>query len=158
MIKDSFKLSAFIEDKNVFEYIFNYIYSSLIELNSEYPDFEKWFFLRVKKDILKGDRDILFRIRENNITGLSIVKRTNIEKKICTFRVFEKYQKQGIGKSLLLESFDLLNTQTPLITVSSQKEFQFMKLFNYFGFAKSGELSDYYGKNKVEVTYNNILR
>ena len=130
---------------------------TLIQLDSEYPHFKDWYYQKVKQGLLKGERDILFNFYEDSITGVTILKNTSCEKKICTLRVDKRFQKNGIGTSLLLDSFDYLNTQKPIITLNSAKEPQFKSLFTYFGFKKVEEYRNLYGFGSKEISYNDRL-
>jgi predicted GNAT family N-acyltransferase len=130
---------------------------TISQLDKEYPNFQNWYYNKVKNNILSGGRDIHFTIVDEYIAGVAILKNTIDEKKICTLRVSDSFQKKGIGKSLIKNSIDYLGVEKPLITVSSFKDYQFKKIFKYFGFEKCSELQHYYSLNSLEMTYNGIL-
>lgn len=155
---NNYKLSDFRDNSDVFNFYFDSIYLTIQQLESQYPNFKDWYYNKVKEDILKLNREVIFNISNDYIAGISILKKENDEKKICTLRVSNDFQKQGIGNSLLLDSFDYLNTQKPLITVNSSRINQFNKLFNYYGFEQSYLYKNYYQNLSNELSFNGILK
>lgn len=151
------KISEFKENSSLFEFYLDSIYLTVCQLDNEYPHFKYWYYQKVKNDILLEKREIIFNIIDNYISGIAILKKGTDENKICTLRVPEKFQKMGIGQVLLLDSFKYLNTQHPLITVNSQKQDQFKKLFSYFGFEKTDVYNQYYNKFSKEISFNGCL-
>ncbi|OJF75867.1 MAG: hypothetical protein BKP49_10440 [Treponema sp. CETP13] len=157
MKKTTISLVNCIDDYPLFDYYFDSIYMTLTQLDGEYPHFKNWYYQKVKQDLLKGERNILFNFYDDYIAGVAILKNNLYEKKICTLRVDERFQKNGIGTSLMLNSFYYLNTQTPIITVNSIKERQFRPLFTRFGFEKAEEYQNYYSFGSKEISYNGCL-
>lgn len=92
-----------------------------------------------------------------SILGMTILKKTHCEKKICTLKVGEGYQRKGIGSALILEAFDFLETDKPLITVPEEYENMFSKILNKFEFKKTDEIHGLYRGNKIEYIYNGHL-
>jgi ribosomal protein S18 acetylase RimI-like enzyme len=154
----NYKLSETIKASHLFDFYFDSIYKTIFQLNKDYPCFHDWYYGKVKRGVITGEREIIFNITGGYIAGIAILKKTWNEKKICTLRVSEKFQRNGIGRSLALESFKYLDTDAPFITVSFSKENQFKRLFNCFGFKKSSEFRNYYSPNKIEITYNDVFR
>ena len=111
----------------------------------------------MRNDIFSGKREILFSIIDDYISGIAILKNTPEERKICTLRVVDKFQHRGVAQVLVRNSFDFLDTEKPLITVSSVRDHQFKSLFDYFGFQKTFELSNYYKLDSSEIVYNGAL-
>lgn len=144
------------------------LYNYLKDLNDSYPDFKEWFYDKVLKGILveNNKREIIIALSklENEnvekkyiITGIAILKKTNDEKKICTFRIHEDYRNLGIGKSLFEECFEYLETNKPIITISGDRKEMFEPLIKQFEFTLEQELKDYYKKGSVEYVYNGTL-
>ncbi len=150
-------LSHYIQDYPLFDFYLDSIYMTLIQLDNEYPHFKDWYYQKVKQGILQGERDILFNLYDDSIAGVAIVKNTSFEKKVCTLRVDKRFQRNGIGTSLLLDSFDYLDTHKPKITLNSAKEHQFKSLFTYFGFKKVDEYKNLYMFGTKEISYNGCL-
>ena len=134
------------------------IYQFLKMLNFKYPGFKMWYWsLFSSKGSLKNEREILFCRNNNEIIAVSILKYSQDEKKICTFRVKKSYQGQGIGHLLMEESFEYLNTDKPLITLHKTKEYEFRSLFKYYNFEKQQSLKGYYSFFSTELCYNGVL-
>ena len=152
------KVSSFLETPPLFHFYFESIFSTISQLDNEYPSFCDWYHKKILNGIIEKKREIFFCIVQDYIAGISIVKKDGCEKKICTFRVQDRFQCIGIGKRLMIDSFDFLNTQFPLITVSDKKEHQFKKIFSYFGFKKYSILDNYYRNKSSEISYNDMLR
>jgi len=151
------KLSSFINSPILFNFYFESIFLGIDQLTIEYPNFFCWYHKTVREGILNKERDILLVTVDYYIAGVAILKKTSTEKKICTLRVTNRFQRLGIGKFLFLKSFEYLDTEYPLITVSSSREYQFHKLFRYFNFKKESELVNWYLPYRTEITYNGIL-
>lgn len=158
MTMNNLKLSNFVEDSNLFNFYFDSIYLTISQLENEYPLFKEWYYSKVKNEIINLSREVIFNITNDYIAGVSILKKTQFEKKICTLRVSNDFQKNGIGNSLLLDSFNYLETLKPLITVNSNRVNQFDKLFNYYGFENTNLYKNYYNNTSNEISFNGILK
>lgn len=142
------------------------IYNNLVDLEKIYPDFNKWFYDKVVKDIENqkiNNREIIFSITETNeekyeVSGIVVLKKDNSEKKICTFRVHEDYRRMGIGTKLFEESFKYLGTRTPIISISDKNLNFFEYHIDKYSFVLEQELSDYYLKGVTEYVYNGKLK
>ena len=152
------QLSSYIDAPHLYAFFLNSIYATLCQLDAEYPHFYSWYYGKVAQEVKTKRREILFSISTDHyISGIVILKNFNSEKKICTIRVPEKYQRNGLGKALIINAMNILNTEKPLITVSSKKHEQFQRLFSYFGYTKTEEKQGLYLKNATENIYNGIL-
>lgn len=155
-----------------------WIYNSLTELNHIYPRFDYWFNKKVFEKFKQntGERDILFvfpRKEERNphqLLGIAITKDTPLEKKICTFRVNNKFRNKGIGTRLMRACMKLLNTNNPMITVPRnmlQDESDSTNCYSNFEhffkkkfagqFILKQQLRDYYRPGFTEYVYNGFL-
>lgn len=150
-------ISEYKDDSLLLEYYTENIYKSLSNLNEDYSSFEKWYFEKVIPGIKKGDREIIITTNDKFITGVSILKNTIDEKKICTLRVNQQFRKNGVGKVLFEKSLETLNCDSPVITVSQERVSQFSSLLNYFGFELSQVISGYYKQTSDEYVYNGVL-
>lgn len=129
------------------------VYAELQCLNDNYPDFYNWYH---KKMILDPDRNILVLSAGREIAGILLTK-DGYEKKICTLRVDEKYRHRGIGSYLMQQSFRLLQTDKPIITVSENHLFEFNPLLIRFGFDLKKIYYNYYLFGNNEYSYNGYL-
>lgn len=80
-----------------------------------------------------------------------------MKKKICTLRVDQNFQKNGIGKALVAKSMEILGTNEPIITVSNRKHNEFDRLLKYFGFKLESIYYEKYKLNTHELVYNGAL-
>ncbi|MCX0405349.1 GNAT family N-acetyltransferase [Clostridium perfringens] len=141
------------------------IYNNLKELENSYPDFAGWYYNTVIPEIeLKdGKREIILAISEVGekknfiITGIVILKKTNCEKKICTFRVHEEFRNRGIGTELFEQSFKYLDTREPVITISENNIDMFKSHIIQYKFKEYQILDGYYKSGIKEYVYNGVL-
>lgn len=147
------------------EKAFNTLYNHLRSLSNNYPNFKQWFdcTVRPEVDLKDGRREIIIafsKIDGNDksiITGIAILKKDAIEKKICAFRINEKYRGLGIGTGLFEACFDYLGTSNPIITISGDKVEMFEKYIEMYNFKLEEVLENYYINGSNEYVYNGKL-
>lgn len=124
-------------------------------LECNYPYFKEWLD-KVYREVNSQKRCIVVLIDKttNNIIGLSILKNTIQEKKICTLRVVKAYQHQGCGSYLIEQAIKLLKDPKPLVTVSEEHVEDFKPLFHRFGFKVEDRVKSVYNDNKFEYYFN----
>ncbi|MDQ7979047.1 GNAT family N-acetyltransferase [Paraburkholderia sp. SARCC-3016] len=122
-----------------------------------YPNFLHWYESKVVPGLLTGERKILLREAGGRLAGLAIVKDTEDEKKLCCLRVMPDFKGSGIGLKLFDESFELLKSDKPLLTIAEEQLPQFGKIFEHFGFEVGDKYQDIYRRNKAEYSYNGLL-
>lgn len=157
-IFQSLSLKSF--DDNYISHIKEQIKCFLADL--PYPNIDAWFNKVINEINHHPENREMFICLSNNdgspsVLGLVILKKTHCEKKICTLKVDERYQRKGIGSALILEAFDFLETDKPLITVPEEYENMFSKILNKFEFKKTDEIHGLYRENKIEYIYNGHL-
>ena len=157
-ILQSLSLKSF--DDNYISHIKEQIKCFLADL--PYPNIDVWFNKVINEINNHPENREMFICLSNNdgspsVLGLVILKKTHCEKKICTLKVDERYQKKGIGSALILKAFDFLETDKPLITVPEEYENMFSKILNKFEFKKTDEIHGLYRENKIEYIYNRHL-
>lgn len=140
------------------------LYENIKYLCRDYPDFHNWYFNKVVPGLMKGTREILLCFVLTNIknkklklVGLAILKNTEIEKKICTFRIEKKYRGFGLAKKLFEKCFEVLGTRKPLITISEKRKKFFEKYIEEFQFECTQEKKGFYQENSIEYVYNGRL-
>lgn len=154
----SLSLKSF--DDNYISHIKEQIKCFLADL--PYPNIDAWFNKVINEINNHPENREIFICLSNDgespsILGLVILKKTHCEKKICTLKVDERYQRKGIGSALILKAFDFLETDKPLITVPEEYENMFSKILNKFGFKKTDEIHGLYRADKIEYIYNGLL-
>lgn len=141
------------------------LYNYLRDLAESYPRFDDWFYNVVipEVEMKNGEREIIIAMSELEgsneviLTGIAILKKKQSEKKICTFRVHEKYRNQGIGTELFEECFKYLGTRKPIITIAHDRKELFEKHISNFNFKENQSLKDYYTQGSIEYVYNGFL-
>ena len=86
------------------------IYNITDFIRDYYPNHRNWFIKKQLPGVINGnERDILFvRDPENldNIIGMTCIKNTKEEKKLCTLFVSPEFRGKGIGSSLMEEALE----------------------------------------------------
>lgn len=140
-----------------------------------YPGHLEWIdkkFLRHLHDSTRGysfavDYDVPVRVPNllhpgqmldsYHLSGCSLLKDTKDEKKICCLFVDPAYRGQGIASQLIKNSFAILNTEKPLMTVSEHNLPQLQKLIDRFGFELTSVKNSVYLPGVREFYYNEGL-
>lgn len=129
---------------------------ALWPLNAEYPFFAIWYKNLFSASLtLDNDREILLCLDNKRVAGVAILKYS--EQKVCTLRVSKGYRGRSIGTRLLTNSFELLDTSRPLITVRSTRLKEYQRLFERFGFRMEDRRYAYYSLLHSECAFNGIL-
>lgn len=134
------------------------INADILFFQNMYPDFSIWFEEKVLPGLLTSERSIIIEERNSEIAGFAILKHTHMESKICTLRVRDTYENTGLGIKLFEQSFDLLETSSPLLSVSDEMLPKFNKIFKYFGFSHEDTYPEKYRPKASELSFNGLLR
>lgn len=129
----------------------NEIYERTDYNTRQYQEYYKWFFQKSIPRVLDKKGDILFAMEGFRIIALANIKNTLEEKKICTLLVEEEYRKKGLGTKLLLESFSILNTSKPVITIEEGKLKEYMSFINEFNWKETSSTKIY---TNNEIIFN----
>lgn len=173
VIKNKFIKVTEIEPQSIRDYMIgnlegkfmDALYNNLKELVCSYPNFEKWFDNVVRPEVAckDGRREIIISLSQvegmldNQLTGIAILKNTDLEKKICAFRIHEDFRSQGIGSDLFEYCFEYLGTRKPIMSISEDKFETFKSHISKYDFKLEQVLDDYYIKDKKEYVYNGTL-
>lgn len=117
----------------------------------QYPGYCQWYYGKNIPRILKGEGDIIFYLDGFIVAGLSVMKKTPDESKICTLLINPDYQKQGFSQPLLEETFDYLGTSKPVITIAENKLSVFSKIIDAYGWEVTGTTNIY---KSPEIIFN----
>ncbi len=123
--------------------------------DDNYPNSKEWFYNTVVKNIITNERDILFVKDNKNIVGVSCLKNNCDEKRISIFKVDKIYKE--ISTSLMDESLTVLDTNTPIISVSDERLNSLSPLFKKYNWHCMEILSDYFSNNSCEYVYNGYI-
>lgn len=128
----------------------------LSDLAIEYPFFIEWLE-KVFQELMFTDQRFIILCSGNNIfdiKGVSILKKTDNERKICTLRVDKPYKHQGIGSYLLRKSIEILEDAYPLITVSGIHMKEFAPFLKKHGFVLKDKIKSLYRRGSYEYFFN----
>lgn len=128
----------------------------LTDLEICYPLFSEWLEKVFRELETTDTRKIILCITNDifNVVGVAIIKNTEEERKICTLRVSEQYQRQGIGSNLLQRAIHELKTPLPLITVSEIYLEDFKPFLYKHGFKLKDKVKSLYKKGQYEYFFN----
>lgn len=150
------KTTYLVQNENT-EKAFEEVRIFLADSIHDYPRHDEWY-RGIVREIKEGlDRDIIIAYSGKEIAGVSVLKKSQLEKKICSLRVAKEYQGNGLGRALFRKSLDYLETDKPILTVSQNKKDEFQKIFKYFGFSLEQIYPGKYRPDLNEYCYNGIL-
>lgn len=132
------------------------IKSTVLSLKENYPKISLWFRNKVEPDIHDGNRSVILAKSGEDIAGFSILKNEQKEKKICTFYVSPEYRGFGIANNLFQESFHVLGTTKPLMTIPENRIDSFSKYLDEFNFELASREYTYQNNTK-ELVFNGSL-
>ncbi len=146
---EKFVLSK-LRDKN-FSKAVNELYLLTDYNKLQYPDYYRWYFQTNIPRILEGSGEAIFYLDGFEIVGLSILKKTEEEAKICTLLINEDYRKKGNSSIILEDSFEFLETEKPIITIPEKRLDEFSKIIEAYGWEATSTSDEYY---TPEVIFN----
>lgn len=146
--------------KVIFEHLgcnnakFSDIAKSLSTVGGYYPSFKNWLYFTFRKELIEGKRSIVIARDGNSLAGLSLLKHTIDEKKICTFYILPPYRENGVGDMLMDESTSYLGGKDIKITVAEERNQELCPLLKSKGFSIENKVSGYYRDNVDEYFYS----
>ncbi len=129
-------------------------------LCEDYPKYNSWFYKKHLPAVFvpNSGRDIIFAYDEDkNICGISFIKEDDVEKKICTLFVDQKFRGMGVGTMLVEKSMEKLGTTKPMITLAEYKLPMFESIIKKYGWEKTEEVIGLYNNKYKELVYNGYL-
>ena len=127
-----------------------------LPVKEDYPEYKDWFLNKQVKGI-SLDRDIIFAVYNNEIVGVSSIKGDSIEKKICTLYVKKCFRRNSIGTKLVKLSCMELETDKPLITISSNKLYDYRKIILERDWECNEVIDNLYKFDSDEYVFNGSL-
>nr|WP_237617462.1 GNAT family N-acetyltransferase [Pseudomonas putida] len=103
--------------------------------------------------MINNQRKIIVAHQNGEVAGLSLLKNTVEEKKICTFYVLPEFRGYGLGGDLMSKSLQILDRNGIEITVSEERHEELSPLLSSSGFTLVSVKSDYYRNGKDEIFY-----
>ncbi|EHH0709562.1 GNAT family N-acetyltransferase [Vibrio vulnificus] len=86
-----------------------------------YPEFNSWFKNKFLTNFYEGKRNILLAHNGDKLCGLSLLKTSPEENKICTFYVMPEFQGKALGSQLMEKSLEYFQGKEVLISVSNER-------------------------------------
>lgn len=137
-------------------------YASLKEftkpINETYPQQEEWLDKTFFPGLENGSRKIVVAYGDNNLKhliGVSLLKDTEDEKKICCLYVRDDCRCNGIGNALIKKSCETLKVENPAITVADKNLTMLKPLLDKNGFIFSYKNKGVYLESDTENYFNN---
>lgn len=119
-----------------------------------YPNFNSWLNFRFRRNISSGERNIILATDGSNVLGLSLLKKSKVESKICTFYVPKEYRGMNIGKDLMSKSLSILDNQSSFITVADERHKELKPLLDSSGFKLIKSIDALYREDSTEHFYS----
>ena len=144
VVKEASTLGEFIESLRVIN-----------NLNDYYPDFNSWYWNKVIPRIDNGICKILMGYKKQELVGISIIKKSSTETKLCALRVKDEFKLKGYSLKLIDDSLKRLDIDKPLCSVSCDMINDYSRIFiNRYDFDLTHVYNGLYKKNKLEYEFN----
>ena len=119
-----------------------------------YPNYPKWFLNTFLPGLKKKERlCVVAQDETQKLIGCVLVKKTETEKKICTFFVHPDFRRRCVGKQLMIHTLTALG-EFPLISVSEKKMAELQPFLLKFGFHLSAAKKGVYHSDETEYYFN----
>lgn len=148
------KTNVIFEHLQPEELRFQVIAKSLSSVACYYPNFKNWLYFTFRKEMIEGKRSIIIARNGNSLAGLSLLKHSSSEKKICTFYITPDFRDAGIGHQLLNQSISYLGEEDIKITVAQERNSELYPLLKSKGFSLEKKIGGYYRNNIDEYFYS----
>lgn len=146
-----YRLSAISESKRAD------CWAALRHLECFYPDFEKWYHLKVMAGLRDGTREVFIACPGDRLAGIAIAKREHAETKLCTLFIVPEFRNSRIGANLAARAFEWLGNERPLFTVPEERMNEFGRLVSAWQFQFVQNAANSYRSGKVEYVFNGRL-
>lgn len=142
-------------DKIKFSKLVSDSYAATNWIVKDYPNHFEHFWTKYIPGIFSGEREIIGIYNSNELAGLVILKKDDMEAKISTLFIDEKYRNRGLASKLIKKSFKFLNTDKPLISIAEYKVDMFISIIKKYNWKLTQVLdSEYYNGRHKEFVYN----
>ena len=128
-----------------------------LQVKDDYPDYKNWFITKQIPGIYENTRNIIIAHIDGRIVGFASLKKTQEEKKICTFYVEKSFRRNKIGTLLMEKIVDYLEEAKPLITIPMDKLNEFIKISNKYNWEITDIKENLYRTTTPEVIVNGLI-
>ena len=129
------------------------------EITKSYKKHPMWLEQTYFPGLRLGNRGYVFAEDTDllHLSGCSLLKNGPDEKKLCCLFVDPNYRKMGIASKLIENTFQVLETDKPVMTVSEQNLSQLLPLIKLYGFELTNVRTGAYKAGVKEYYYNEGL-
>lgn len=145
IIKPSFKIELAEKDFDVSK-----IAPALKNVAPLYPNFNIWFNNKFLRNFYIRNRDILVAHNGQEICGISLLKKSLEENKICTFYVMPEFKGRELGSKLLEKSLNYFDDNEVLISVSNERLSELYPTLSSKGFVLDSCVEHMYRNENIE--------
>ena len=157
-MKIVFASKLLVEERIEFLNIITKAYEVTDYICNDYPNRFNWYWGKIVPAIFKGTREVIACTVHGKIAGVTVLKKEDGEKKICTFLVLEEFRNQGIGTKLIEVSFEFLGTTKPLITLADYKFKMFSRIIEKYDWTQTQILpKGFYNDKYTELVFNGMI-
>ena len=128
-----------------------------LQVKDDYPDYKNWFITKQIPGIYENTRNIIIAHIDGRIVGFASLKKTQEEKKICTFYVEKSFRRNKIGTILVEKAIEFLEESRPLITIPMDKLNEFIRIANKYNWEITDIKENLYRTSTPEVIVNGII-
>lgn len=139
------------------EKLLNNILILSLNVKNDYPDYKEWFLNTQVPGLYDNTRNIIVAHIDFKIVGFISLKKTQLEKKICTFYVEKSFQKNKIGTLLVEAAFEYLEDTKPLITMPIDHLKDFIKMSEKYNWEITDIKENLYRMNNPEIILNGVI-
>lgn len=144
--------------KALIEKLLNDVLVVSLKVKEDYPDYKEWYQTKQIPGIYDNTRNIIIAHIGNRLVGFISLKKTETEKKICTFYVEKTFQKNKIGTILVEKAVTYLEEEKPLITIPMNKMKEFKRISNRYDWKITDIKENLYRTGTPEVIVNGELK
>lgn len=153
-----YTLSSLINNHELFSKFAQAAYSVTDYICRDYPKHFEWYWSKEIPRVFNGTGEIVICTINNNVAGVTFLKKDDSESKICTFLVVEDYRGKNVTDKLLKYAFKYLGTTKPLITISNYKVHMFEHIIRKYNWELIQTMREgYYNNFSRELVYNGRL-
>lgn len=126
-------------------------------VKNDYPDYKEWYTKVQVPGLYTNERNIIIAHINERIVGFVSLKKTQTEKKICTFYVEKSFRRNKIGTILVEKAIEFLEESRPLITIPMDKLNEFIRIANKYNWEITDIKENLYRTSTPEVIVNGII-
>ncbi|MDG0806817.1 GNAT family N-acetyltransferase [Pectobacterium brasiliense] len=141
-----------MEIATIAEFNFHDLRSFMHHVSEFYPEFGGWLNFKFLRGLNNGDRKALIIKDNGEIAGLSLLKITQKENKICTFFVAPEHRGKGFGTELMKSSLEYFYGSVD-ITVCEERNASLYPFLEKHGFHSTSQIEGIYRPGVVEFYY-----